>query len=193
MRQNRSIFCAVCALGLLAAPASAAQAQDGAREALRICTEAEFQAALSGDYAGDACRYVPDAATPDRPSGRDAEPRLAGAQRVRPAAPVGRPSASPVARRQGEPVSRPAPPIEPSASQTVSLDEDFFAGPQAGGVGRDPSLQAGWYYGYRGVILIDASGRSHFGGYGARRGGGVVRRMDGATYNQVRRTRLQRR
>ncbi|WP_323760833.1 hypothetical protein [Maricaulis sp.] len=161
---------ALCALGGLTAAAS------GQATVTRECSPDDIRQALAGDYAGPPCRFT------DMPDGADAAPRRPSPQ-LAGAPPARRPAAPPVvpesrvvseSRVASTPRVRPAPravvpqvrpirtrAVETSRSQdpsreTVRLDDSFFTGGLTGGVGRAPTIR----YVYRGVIVIDGSGRT---------------------------------
>ena len=184
--------------GLIAASPAIAQTAAGAAGGVadpasrpdRVCTEAQFQAALRGEYDGPPCRYAPEGAVAERQHARRAE-ALAGAPRrmtERPPITETRLQLSrPTPQHDAQPRRRTA--GSTHASETVILDDGFFAGPQAGGVGREPLI----VYGYRGVILIAPSGQTHLVHDQFRRSSRIVRAMDRSADHQVRRTRIQRR
>ncbi len=113
---------------------------------VRDCSPEDIRQALAGDYAGPPCRFTE---MPD-----EALPQLAGA---RPAERARQPRVQPEPRRMSY---RPAPPAARLAArpavETIRLSDDFFQGGLVGGVGRAPVIQ----YGYRGMIVIDGSGRT---------------------------------
>jgi hypothetical protein len=120
---------------------------------VRECSPEDIRQALAGDYAGPPCRFT------DMPA--DASPQLAGARpAVRDERAYTRPEPRRMAVRETPRTSIPATmpatmPAGRAEADTVRLSDDFFQGGLVGGVGRAPAIQ----YGYRGMIVIDGSGR----------------------------------
>jgi len=147
-------------VGMLAAVASAS-AQSAA---LPDCSPEAIRQALAGDYAGPPCRFTEMPTGQDRVPARQGSPQLAGPPPVdRPAAArtsaVSLPRMRPHRPRIDEtrqPVRRPRAGTARSAGEVVRLGDGFFNGELVGGVGQVPAVQ----YGYRGLLVIDASGRT---------------------------------
>jgi len=119
----------------------------------RECTPQDIREALAGDYSGPPCRFA------EMPDGVDTEPRrvapqLAGAPLVARQAAAPTVQAHP-SRLRTSPAKPPAPRAPVATRETVRLDDSFFTGSLVGGVGQAPTVS----YVYRGVIVIDGSGR----------------------------------
>ncbi|WP_421924591.1 hypothetical protein [Maricaulis maris] len=143
-------------LGSTAATAQSAPVRD--------CSPEDIRQALAGDYAGPPCRFT------EMPA--DASPQLAGARpTVRDERTVAQPEPRRMAVREMPRTPFPAAmPVARAEAATVRLSDDFFQGGLVGGVGRAPTIQ----YGYRGMIVIDASGRVALLTPGQRASGPVV-------------------
>lgn len=144
------VLSCLAALGGLACTAGSASSQTAIE---RECSPQDIRQALAGDYAGPPCRFteMPDDmdAAPRSPS-----PQLAGAPPVARQAPL--PAVRAPSRRHIPAAVAPPPPrAQETAHEVVRLDDSFFSGGLVGGVGRAPTIS----YVYRGVIVIDGTGR----------------------------------
>lgn len=139
MAHFRPILLAFAAALILSASALGQAVPD------RVCSAEDIAAARAGTYTGPACRFSADSAP-------QPEPRLAGAppRQPQPVAPA--------------PVRMAAPGPVTGTPERVVLADDFFTGSLTGGV-EQPVFRP--VYAYRGLILIDASGRVQTGFAGA--------------------------
>lgn len=139
MAHFRPILLAFAAALILSASALGQAVPD------RVCSAEDIAAARAGTYTGPACRFSADSAP-------QPEPRLAGAppRHPQPVAPA--------------PVRMAAPGPVTGTPERVVLADDFFTGSLTGGV-EQPVFRP--VYAFRGLILIDASGRVQTGFAGA--------------------------
>lgn len=147
---RHSLISGVAALGALGGFAGPVSGQAAIE---RECTPQDIRQALAGDYAGPPCRFT------EMPDGVDAAPRRVAPQ-LAGAPPAARQVAAPAIQaappRIRPRLAAPSAPRAPAANQeSVRLDDSFFSGGLVGGVGQAPTIN----YVYRGVIVIDESGR----------------------------------
>ncbi|WP_417487121.1 hypothetical protein [Maricaulis sp.] len=159
---RHSLISCLAALGALSGITGTASGQAVIE---RECSPQDIREALAGEYSGPPCRFT------EMPEGVDAAPRRVAPQ-LAGAPPLARPASAPTvqasrprirtraaeapaSREQVVPRAQVTPRAQIAPRETVRLDDSFFSGGLVGGVGRAPTVS----YVYRGVIVIDGSGR----------------------------------